>query len=261
MSNSSLICFTRISPNKTSPRNHVIDTISIHCMAGQLSVESCGNVFAPTSRKASSNYGIGPDGRIGMYVEEKDRSWCTSNAANDHRAITIEVASDNKPPYAVTEAAYNSLINLLVDICKRNGIKKLLWQANPAFIGQVNKQNMTVHRWFAKKACPGDYLYNKHGQIAADVNKRLGQSTIQPIVATTPAEKPSTSGNVTIKTVQITTSLLNIRSGPGTNYAQVGTVKKGDICDIVEISGNWGRLQDGRGWISLSTKYSKEIQH
>lgn len=257
MSNSSLVSYTRISPNKTSPRNHVIDTISIHCMAGQLTVESCGNVFAPATRKASSNYGIGPDGRIGMYVEEKDRSWCTSNAGNDNRAITIEVASDSKPPYAVTEAAYKSLIDLLVDICKRNGIKKLLWQGNPALIGQIDKQNMTVHRWFAKKACPGDYLFNKHGQIAADVNKRLGVSTTQPSALPKPVQTPESS--IVVRKVRITASLLNIRTGPGTNYAQVGTVKRGDICSIVQISNNWGKLQDGRGWISLSAKYTSII--
>lgn len=256
MSNSSLISYTRISPNKTSPRNHAIDTISIHCMAGQLTVESCGNVFANPQRQASSNYGIGPDGRIGMYVEEKDRSWCTSNRANDNRAITIEVASDNKHPYAVTDAAYKSLINLLVDICKRNGIKKLLWQGDPALIGQITKQNMTVHRWFARKACPGDYLYKKHSQIAADVNKRLGVSTTQPAAAK-PANNSSTSTYK--KSVLITTSSLNIRTGPSTKYAQVGTVKKGDICAISEISNNWGKLQDGRGWISLSSKYSQEV--
>lgn len=174
MSNSALVSYTQISPNKNTPRNHAIDTISIHCVVGQLSVEAIGNVFAPSSAKRSANYGIGTDGRIGMYVEEKDRSWCTSSSANDNRAITIECASDKTSPYAVNDKVYKSLINLLVDICQRNGIKSLKWQGNKALIGQVDKQNMTVHRWFASKACPGDYLYNLHGQIAAEVNKRLG---------------------------------------------------------------------------------------
>jgi hypothetical protein len=136
-------------------------------------VESLGEVFAPTSRKASSNYGIGKDGRIGMYVEEKDRSWCSSNAANDHRAVTIEVASDTKAPYAVTDEAYNALIQLVADICKRNNIKELKWKADPSLIGQVDKQNMTVHKWFAKKDCPGEYLYERHGDIASKVNAIL----------------------------------------------------------------------------------------
>jgi hypothetical protein len=177
MSNSPLVNYTKISPNKTSPRNHAIDTITIHCVVGQLSIEALGDIFAPSSRRASSNYGVGPDGRIGMYVEEKDRSWCSSNAANDNRAITIEVASDTTDPYAITDAAYKGLIKLLVDICKRNNIKELKWKGDKSLIGQVDKQNMTVHRWFANKSCPGDYLYERHGQIAKEVNAKLGKTT------------------------------------------------------------------------------------
>ncbi len=194
--NSSLVTYTKISPNKTSPRNHVIDTITIHCMAGNLSVETCGNVFAPTSRKASSNYGIGSDGRIAMYVEEKDRSWCSSNAANDHRAVTIEVANDGgAPDWHVSDKAMASLINLVTDICKRNNIKELKWQGNKALIGQIDKQNMTVHRWFAAKACPGEYLYNKHSYIANEVNKALGISTN----TSAPTQNSSSSRNYLMK--------------------------------------------------------------
>lgn len=178
MSNSPLIDYVKLSPNYTPGRNHKIDTASVHCMAGQCSVETCGNIFADPDREASSNYGIGPDGRIAMYVEEKNRSWCTSDADNDNRAITIEVASDSKEPCAVTDAAYKALIELLVDICKRNGIKELKWKGDPNLIGQVDKQNMTVHRWFANKSCPGEYLYSRHGQIAEEVNKRLGVSKV-----------------------------------------------------------------------------------
>ena len=189
MSNSPLISYTKISPNRTSPRNHKIDTITIHCVVGQVSVESLGNIFAPASRRASSNYGIGYDGRIAMYVEEKDRSWCSggkdkngkeikvngiSGGDNDHRAITIEVASDTTHPYAVTDKAFSALINLVTDICKRNDIKQLLWEGDKNLVGNINRQNMTVHRWFANKSCPGDYLYNLHGEIAKRVNKRLG---------------------------------------------------------------------------------------
>ena len=187
--NSPLVNYTKISPNKTSPRNHKIDTITIHCVVGQCSVETLGNVFAPASRKASSNYGIGYDGRIGMYVEEKDRSWCTSSASNDNRAITIEVASDTSDPYAVTDAAYNALIKLVADICKRNDIKELKWKGDKNLIGQIDKQNMTVHRWFANKSCPGDYLYNRHGDIANKVNQLLGAPTTSTI---TPAQTATT---------------------------------------------------------------------
>lgn len=175
MSNSPLVSYTKISPNKSSPRNKKIDTITIHCVVGQCSVETLGNIFAPTSRQASSNYGVGVDGRIGMYVEEKDRSWCSSNAANDHRAITIEVASDTKHPYAVNDKAFAALLDLVTDICKRNGIKKLIWSTNKADrVNHRNGCNMTVHRDYANKSCPGDYLYNRHGEIAAEVNRRLG---------------------------------------------------------------------------------------
>lgn len=188
MSNSPLVSFTKISPNKTSPRNHAIDTITIHCVVGQCTAESLGAWFAKASTKASSNYGVDKDGRIGMYVEEKDRSWCTSSRANDNRAITIEVASDTKHPYAVTDAAMEGLIKLLVDICQRNNIKQLLWKADKSLIGQPDKQNMTVHRWFANKSCPGEYLYERHDEIAAEVNKRLraveGDETEQePVVS------------------------------------------------------------------------------
>lgn len=187
MSNSPLVSYTKISPNKSSPRNHKIDTVTIHCVVGQCSVETLGNVFAPTSRQASSNYGIGYDGRIGMYVEEKDRSWCSSNAANDNRAITIEVASDTKEPYAVNATAYAALVDLLVDICKRNGIKELVWSTNKADrVNHKNGCNMTVHRDYANKSCPGTYLYERHAQIASEVNKRLGSTNIKPA-----PEKPS----------------------------------------------------------------------
>ena len=173
MSNSSLVHYTKISPNKTSPRTHKIDTITIHCVVGQLSVETMGSIFLRKSKKASCNYAIGSDGRIGMYVEEKDRSWCSSNAANDHRAITIECASDTTHPYAINDKVYKSLIELCTDICKRNGIKELKWKGDKSLIGKVSKQNMTVHRWFANKSCPGDYIYNRLGQIAKEVNNNL----------------------------------------------------------------------------------------
>lgn len=193
--NSPLVSYTKISPNRTNNRNHAIDTITIHCVVGQTSVQTLGAIFARTSAQASSNYGVGYDGKIGMYVEEKDRSWCTSSSSNDNRAITIEVASDTTHPYAVTDAAYKSLINLLVDICQRNNIKELKWKADKSLIGQPDKQNMTVHRWFANKSCPGEYLYSRHGQIASEVNARLNKNGgSEAATPTKPVEsKPSNS--------------------------------------------------------------------
>ena len=137
MSNSSLVSYTKISPNKTNNRNHKIDTITIHCVVGQLSVETLGSIFSKKSNKASCNYGIGADGRIGMYVEEKDRSWCSSNAANDNRAITIECASDTKHPYKINDKVYKALIELCVDVCKRNDIKELKWKADKKLTGKT----------------------------------------------------------------------------------------------------------------------------
>lgn len=184
MSNSSLINYTRISPNKNSPRNHKIDTITIHCYVGQASVESAGDWFSKQSTQASCNYMIGSDGRIALIVDENDRSWCSSNAANDHRAVTIECACDKTAPYAINSKVYASLINLCADICKRNGIKELKWKGDKSLIGQVDKQNMTVHRWFKNKDCPGEYIYSRLGQIAAEVNAKIGSgSTSTPNVS------------------------------------------------------------------------------
>lgn len=174
MSNSPLVVHTKLSPNHSGARNHAIDTITIHCVAGNASIESLGNWFAQKSTQASSNYGIDSKGRIGLFVEEKNRSWCTSSSANDNRAITIEVSNTSGAPYwPVSDEAYAALIDLCTDICRRNEITKLLWCADNMLIGRVDLQNMTAHRWFAKKACPGEYLYSRFGDIAEKVNLRL----------------------------------------------------------------------------------------
>lgn len=214
MSNSPLVDYTRISPNKNSPRNHKIDTITIHCVVGQCTVETLGNIFAPTSRQASSNYGVGTDGKIGMYVEEKDRSWCSSNAANDNRAVTIEVASDTKHPYAVNDRAFAALLDLVTDICKRNGIKKLVWSTKKADrVNHKNGCNMTVHRDYANKSCPGDYLYNRHGEIAAEVNRRLGVEDAAP--------DAGAAQGVTVYTVKKGDTLSQIAAKYGTTYQAI----------------------------------------
>lgn len=181
MSNSSLVNYTQISPNKDSPRNHKIDTITIHCVVGQASVETLGDLFSREARQASSNYGIGADGRIGMYVEEKDRSWCSSSGENDHRAVTIECASDNFYPYAINTDVYDALISLCADICRRNGIESLKWEDDPELIGNIERQNMTLHRWFSNTECPGEYIYQAMREIAADVN-----TVLHPVISPTP---------------------------------------------------------------------------
>ena len=172
--NSSLVTYKKISPNRTSPRNHVIDTVTIHCVVGQWTAKQICDYFANPVLKAAPNYGVGKDGSIGLCVEEKDRSWCTSDKANDNRAITIEVASDTTHPYKVTDAAYKALIKLLIDICQRNNIKQLVWSTNKSDrVNHKNGCNMTVHRDYKNKACPGAYLYDLHGEIAKEVNKAL----------------------------------------------------------------------------------------
>lgn len=180
MSNSSLVNFTLISDNKNI-RNHAIDTITIHHAAAvKASAEAIGKEFQKKSREASSNYGIGYNGEIGLYVPEEYRAWTSSSRSNDNRAVTIEVAnSSGDPDWKISEASYNSLIKLCADICLRNNIKRLLWKGDKNLIGKIDQQNMTVHRWFASTSCPGDYLYSKMGQIAEDVNKILIQEEIE----------------------------------------------------------------------------------
>jgi len=245
MSNSSLVNFTQLSPNCSKPRNHDIDKITIHHMAGNLTVEQCGGVFTPTSRKASSNYGIGSDGRVGLYVDEANRSWCSANSGNDNRAVTIEVADDEiGGDWHVSDTALAKLIDLCVDICQRNGIAKLNYTGDKT-------GNLTMHKWFAATACPGPYLESKFPYIAEQVNARL-DATQQSAIDTS-------SDNVPYR-VRVVIPDLNIRKGPGTNYGTVGRYTGKGVFTIVEEAGGtgatkWGLLksyQAGRnGWISL----------
>lgn len=261
MSNSPLATYTRITKNKTSPRNHAIDTITIHCIVGQWTAKQGCDYFATTDRQCSANYVVGKDGSIGLSVDEKDRSWCSSNGTNDNRAITIEVASDTTHPYAVTAKAYAALLDLVTDICKRNGIKKLVWSTNKNDrVNHRNGCNMTVHRDFANKSCPGEYLYSRHGEIAAEVNRRLQDASNGGGVVVTPpaAEKPTggtTGATVTPYLVRVKITNLNIRKGPGTNYSATGYIQPGIYTIVAESTGKgaakWGKLKSGAGWISL----------
>lgn len=180
MSNSPMVSYTRLSPNHSGQRTHSIDRITPHCVVGQCSVETLGEVFAQASRQASSNYGVGADGRIGIYVEEKNRSWCSSSNSNDQRSITIECASDTTPPYTFKNIVYNKLIELCVDICKRNGKTKLLWLEDKDktlnYNPKPSEMLLTVHRWFANKSCPGDWLYSRMGDLADKVTVRLSSA-------------------------------------------------------------------------------------
>lgn len=233
LSNSSLSCMRVISPNRNSPRNHVIDTITIHCVVGQMGIDALCSEFSRTSKGASCNYGIGYDGRICTIVDEADRSWCSSSPSNDNRAITIECASDGFYPYAINANVWKSLINLCADICKRNNIKQLKWQADKNLVGQVNLQNMTAHRWFDNKSCPGDYIYNRLSQIAKEVNQKLGNVTV-PFKAY--------QGQVNAD------DGLNCRTSP-VNGQVLKTYLDGTVVVISQEDGNWGYT--GEGWVCL----------
>ena len=246
MSNSSLVNCTVLSPNHSGKRTHKIDRITPHCVVGQLSAESIGGCFTSTSRQASCNYGIGKDGRVCLVVDEANRSWCSSSSANDQRAITIECASDKSEPYAMNSVVYNKLVDLCIDICKRNGIKKLLWFADKNKSLSYEPANgeavLTVHRWFANKSCPGDWLYSRLGDVANRVTASLGGA-----VANTTEATPST--NVPF-TVEVKIPDLNYRSLPSMDGRVKGQTGKG-VFTITSVSNGWGKLKSGAGWIYL----------
>lgn len=179
--NSSMVAYTKLSPNHSGQRTHSIDRITPHCVVGQLSAESICGCFTSPSRQASCNYGIGMDGRVSLCVEEKNRSWCSSSNANDQRAVTIECASDKTEPHAMNSKVYDSLVKLCTDICRRNGKKKLLWLGDRNktlnYTPKSDEMVLTVHRWFANKSCPGDWLYARLGDLAAKVTAALGSSS------------------------------------------------------------------------------------
>ena len=302
--NSSLVSYTKLSPNHSGLRTHSIDRITPHCVVGQLSAESICGCFTSTSRQASCNYGIGKDGRVSLCVEEKNRSWCSSSSANDQRAVTIECASDMQEPYAMNDAVYASLVKLCTDICKRNGKAKLLWLGDKTktlnYSPKADEMVLTVHRWFANKSCPGNWLYARLGDLAAKVTANLGSAPSAPSApagenhlyrvrknwkdaqsqkgafkvlanAKECADKnpgysvfdvngvniytPKTSSAVPFL-VKVSISDLNIRKGPGTDYARTQYIPVG-IYTIVEVksgkgsTAGWGRLKSGAGWISL----------
>lgn len=245
MSNSSLASYTSISPNKTSPRTQGVDRITPHCVVGQLSAESICGCFISPSRQASCNYGIGTDGRISLCVEEKDRSWCSSSGANDHRAITIECASDKTAPYAMNGSVYESLIKLCVDICKRYGKSKLIWFGDKDktlnYSPKSDEMIITVHRWFANKSCPGDWLYNRLGDLAAEVTTRLGGTS----------SAPSTPSSGTLYRVQ--TGAFSVKANADAMLAKVKAA--GFDTYMVQVDGLY-KVQTG----AYSVKANAEAQ-
>lgn len=310
--NSPLVSYVNLTNHHSGERTHKIDTITIHCIVGQWTAKKGCDYFATTTRECSANYVVGKDGDIGLSVEEKNRSWCSSSKENDQRAVTIETASDATHPYAITDAALNSLIQLCADICIRNGIPALKFSYDKnERINHLNGVNMTCHRDFAAKACPGDYIYNKEEYIANEVNKILGNGitpVIKPVEPTPIIIKPEDTQLTKEKNtfnfmkyadmyadlknafgydkeklwnhyltygkkegrkvffdlkveentylVQVKITDLNIRKGPGTNYARTKFINPG-IYTIVETQGEWGKLKSGEGWICL--KYAIKL--
>ena len=249
MSNSSLVNCTVKSPNHSGKRTHSIDRITPHCVVGQLSAESIGRCFTSTSRQASCNYGIGLDGRVCLIVDEENRSWCSSSSANDQRAVTIEVASDKTSPYAFKDAAYNKLVDLCEDICRRNGKKKLLWIENKNTALNYNPKSdemlLTVHRWFANKSCPGDWMFARMGNLANEVTRRLGgTATETPKQPAQPSKPPKEVTNfpATPFTVRVLVDDLNIRTQPTMGDNVIGVTGKGSFT-IVEVKDGWGLLK------------------
>lgn len=234
--NSSYVEYTRLSPNNSGTRTHSIDRITPHCVVGQCSVEALGALFADSKRQASSNYGIGFDGRVGMYVPESKRSWCSSSQPNDQRAVTIECASDATAPYAFKAVVYNKLIDLCVDICKRNDKSKLLWLGDKTKTLNYNPASdemvLTVHRWFANKSCPGDWMYSRMGDLAEQVTKKLKNNNI--IIQPT----PSPSNN---KTCSITLPILKKGSyGKSVKSLQTLLIAQGYSCGSYGADGDFG---------------------
>ena len=241
MSNSQLVQVVKISPNKYTPRASSIDTITIHCYVGQATVESMLENFS-RNINASCNYVIGTDGRVGLCVDEQDGSWCSSNYNNDNRAVTIECACDKVHPYAINSKVYQTLVSLCADICKRNSIKELKWLNDKSLIGQVGKQNMTVHRWFKNKACPGEFIFDRLGQIASEVNSILNPPAESKITNTLPATTPFV--------IEVVIPDLNVREKPSMD-SKIAEVTGYNFLTVVEVRDGWGKLKSGAGWIWL----------
>lgn len=232
MSNSKLVSYTNISPNRTIGRRHKIDTITPHCFVGQVDVKRGCDIFKPTSKLASCNYVVAKDGQIGLVVEEKDRSWCSSSAANDNRAITVEIASDIKAPYAITNAALNSFIELCVDVMKRNGLNKLIYIPDKskalAYTRAQGECLITFHRWYKNKACPGDYIISKIPYVCEQVNKKLNAPIVNPVDA-----------DIIIYMVQKGDTLSGIAKKYNTTVATLQKLNANLIKDINKIGVGW----------------------
>ena len=246
------------SKDNSGNRKYKVTRITPHCWVGQVSIENGLNYFATTSRQVSSNYIIGADGRVGGCVREEYRAWTSSSRDNDNRAITIECASDTKSPYALKSAAYNKLVALCVDICKRYGKKKLLWFSDKSkrlsYKPADDEMVLTLHRDFTSTDCPGKYLLGKMPDLAKQVTAKLNPTpTPTPTPQPTPTPTPKgTKYKCTCK------SGVNIRAGAGVGYKKVGAVNYGQIVTIYSQKNGWGNMTtSGNRWVCM--KYFKKV--
>ncbi len=246
MSNSALVSYTKLSPNCSSRNGQRITKITPHHMAGTLSVETCGNVFADPARQASANYGIGSDGRIALYVPESKRAWTSANAANDRQAVTIEVSNcEVDGDWRVSDAAWNSLVDLCVDICQRNGISGLTWTGD-------SSGSLTCHYMFAATACPGPFLKSRMGQLAEEVNARLaGNAPAQG------ASGQASTGEGFGGTYRCTVSELNVRDAPTLGGNVVTSYRKGQTV----ILDDWYVSRDGYIWGRYTGAQSGQLRY
>ena len=258
---SSLITAERISPNRNSPRNHKIDRLTIHCFVGQVTADEGLAVFAKKSKKASCNYVVGCDGSVGLCVPEGDRSWCSSSAANDNRAITIEVASNTTHPYAVTDKAMDALLDLIEDICRRNGKRRLIWFGNKEeslnYEPVDDELVMTVHRWFAAKECPGQYLLDRHLEIAIEINRRINYDAHEGPYAVSGTYTVRTGDTLWTLSRKWGVSVDDIIDANNDRYPGIGdTLLAGWI---ITMPGNTYTVQRGDTLWSLSRKWGVSV--
>lgn len=240
---SSLTNVTGLSPNHSGKRKYALTRLTPHCVVGQATAERIIEIFKPTSRQASCNYGIGKDGRIAGVVDEDNRSWCSSSSDNDNRAITFEIASDNEHPYAMTDAAIDSFVKLAADICRRNNKTRVVWISEKdkalAYKVKDNELLITVHRWFANKSCPGDWMFERMGDIAARINTAIDLNNAG---VTEPPVAPNPDG---------TPFLWKTDGAPIYDNVPVISAPKGTYT-IVGVFGEYGKLKSGAGYVKLS---------
>lgn len=243
MSDCSFVDLTCISPNCNRPRKYAVSKITPHHMAGNLTLEQIAAMEAKPSRQMSSNYAISSDGGIALLCHEADRSWCSSSPANDHRAITVEVANDQiGGQWHVSDAALEALVKLCVDICQRN----------PALKNGLNytgnaRGNLTKHSYFTSTACPGPYLGGKFSWLAKEVNKRLaGGVTVVGDALRAGMALHLERANLYIASASL--AIAGVRTG---TYYLWGTEVVNGRVRITNSTSNVGKYGKVTGWISV----------